>query len=98
MQEFGANHPSYKAIEQLGMEYLQSDSNVALDARLAAGVDDLDLTDFQKSKLHELNLSTIGEVLAASESDFQVLFYVGRVRSRQMRNAAIMAVIEYLSG
>ena len=98
MQEFGANHASYKAIEQLGMESLQSDSNVALDARLTAGVDDLDLTDFQKSKLHELNLSTIGEVLAASEGDFQSLFYVGRVRSRQMRNAAIMAVIEYLSG
>jgi hypothetical protein len=98
MQEFGANHPSYKPIEQLGIESLQSDSNVALEARLAAGIDNLDLTYFQKSKLRELNLTTIGDVLGASEADFQALFYVGRVRSRQMRNAAIMAVIEYLSG
>lgn len=98
MQEFGANHPSYKPIEQLGIEYLQSDSNVALEARLAADIGNLDLTSFQKSKLHELNLATIGDVLAASEADFRALFYVGRVRSRQMRNAAIMAVIEYLSG
>lgn len=98
MQEFGANHQAYKPIENVGVEALQSDSNVALAARLAANIDNLDLTYFQKSKLRELNLETIGEVLAASEADFQALFYVGRVRSRQMRNAAIMAVIEYLSG
>jgi len=98
MQEFGANHPSFRPIEQLQIERLESDSNVALEARLAASIDHLDLTDFQKAKLNELKLVTIGAVLAASETDFQALFYVGKVRSRQMRNAAVMAVIEYLSG
>lgn len=98
MQEFGANHPSYRSIEQIPIERLQSDSNVALDARLDASIDHLDLTDFQKAKLLELNLITIGGVLSATEVDFQALYYVGKVRARQMRNAAIMAVIEYLSG
>lgn len=98
MQEFGANHPAYRSIENIQLEPLQLDSNVALEARLKASMKLLDLTQFQKGKLRELGLETIGQVLSASEKEFQSLHYVGEVRARQMRNAAIMAVIEYLSG
>ncbi len=80
------------------MDALQRDGNVALQARLAAAVSCLDLTPFQKDKLAELQLDSIGDVLSASETKFKTLYYVGDVRARQMRNAAIMAVIEYLSG
>ena len=38
------------------------------------------------------------EVLHASETKLQRIAYVGEVRSRRMRNAAIAAVYEYLSG
>ncbi|MGV0154397.1 hypothetical protein ACSW29_13765 [Rhodococcus sp. GB-02] len=98
MQEFGANHSAYKAVQTLPLTRIQGEANVALEARLAESFKVLDLTEFQKSKLAELDLVTIGDVLAASEEKFKSLHYVGDVRARQMRNAAVMAVIEYLSG
>jgi hypothetical protein len=98
MQEFGANHSAYKAVQTLPLTRIQGEANVALEARLAESFKVLDLTEFQKSKLAELDLVTIGDVLAASEEKFKSVHYVGDVRARQMRNAAVMAVIEYLSG
>jgi hypothetical protein len=98
MQEFGANHGAYRSIQDVGLEALQGDGNVALQARLQAPVSGLDLTYFQKQKLGELDLATIGDVLGSTEAKFKTLHYVGEVRARQMRNAAITAVIEYLSG
>lgn len=98
MQEFGANHSAYRAIQDVPLEQLNRDGNAALEARLDASAQILDLTYFQKQKLQELNLDTIGQVLGASEAKFKTLHYVGDVRARQIRNAAIIAVIEYLSG
>jgi hypothetical protein len=37
-------------------------------------------------------------VLGATEADLQKAYYIGDVRSRRMRNAAVAAVFEYLSG
>lgn len=98
MQEFGANHAAYKRIQDLPLVGIDGEENAALEAHLHALCEELDLTDFQKSKLAELKLETIGDVLRAPEDRFRALHYVGPVRARQMRNAAIMAVIEYLSG
>lgn len=97
MQEFGANHPSFRNLaDQSVMD--SAEGNVALEARLREAAEVLDLTNFQKAKLRELGLTSIGEVLSASEEQFQTLHYVGPVRARQIRNSAITAVIEYLSG
>jgi hypothetical protein len=98
MVEFGANHAAYRSIQDFPLDQLEQDGNVALEARLISPISSLDLTAFQKSKLSELGLSTIGEVLNTDEESFKTLHYVGEVRARQMRNAAHMAVIEYLSG
>jgi hypothetical protein len=98
MQEFGANHPAFK---RLGQDDLIPDDELrhtALRRRLDQPADILDLTDWQKAKLRELKLSTIGDVLEAKESLFRTLHYVGDVRARKIRNAAMTAVIEYLSG
>lgn len=98
MVEFGANHFAYRSIQDFPLGQLEQDGNVALEARLASPISGLDLTAFQKSKLSDLGLNTIGEVLNSDEETFKTLHYVGEVRARQMRNAAHMAVIEYLSG
>ncbi|AQA02104.1 hypothetical protein BVC93_06310 [Mycobacterium sp. MS1601] len=98
MVEFGANHGAYRSIQDFSLQQLEQDGNVALEARLTSPISSLDLTAFLRSKLSELELSTIGEVLNTDEESFKKLHYVGEVRARQMRNAAHMAVIEYLSG
>ncbi len=98
MVEYGANHSSYRDLDHLSMDKLENTDNHALGARLNAPVSLLDVTPFQRQKLRELGLDTIGKVLGSSERTFMRAHYVGSVRARQMRNAAVAAVLEYLSG
>jgi hypothetical protein len=61
-------------------------------------IDVLDITPWQKNKLTSLKIYTIGDVLKSTETMLQKAYYIGEKRSRVMRNAAIAAVYEYLSG
>ncbi|MEO7909810.1 MAG: hypothetical protein ABIV47_09190 [Roseiflexaceae bacterium] len=61
-------------------------------------IDVLDITEWQKERLKLLGLYTIGDVTRATEEKLQEAPLVGEKRSRRMRNAAIAAVDEYLSG
>lgn len=98
MIEFGANHSTYKPIEDLEIQPADAEGNEALLAQLQKSAEKLDLSYFMRSKLKELKLTTIGDVLAASEQTFMKAYYVGPIRARQTRNAAVAAVLEYLSG
>lgn len=99
MSEFGANHDAFRTL--LDVTASLDDSTVghaALAYQLRRPVAVLDLTEWQLSKLVELGFDTVGAVLNASESDIKQAKFVGDVRSRRMRNAAVAAVFEYLSG
>lgn len=98
MSEFGANHPAYKSL--LDMDVIPGDSDEGFDLReqLAKSNIVLDITAWQRAKLNELGLSTVGDVLSASEDGLKKAHYVGDKRARQMRNAAMASVLEYLSG
>jgi hypothetical protein len=98
MVEFGANHRAYRPIDALSLDSVSSEGNEALQAQLQRPVSNLELTPFLQSKLRELNLETIGQVLASTEQEFMRAHYVGPARARHARNAAIAAVLEYLSG
>jgi hypothetical protein len=98
MVEYGANHPEYRPLDALSLDNIDMSGNEALESQLARPSSLLDVTDFQRSKLEELKLATIGAVLNADESVFKRAHYVGDIRARQMRNAAVAAVLEYLSG
>lgn len=99
MLEYGQNHASFTS-EQNVAPTLEVDSiNLqALNEQLEKSVSELDLTEWQKQTLQEIGLSTIRSVLQATETDLQRAKYVGEVRSRRMRNAALAATYEYLSG
>jgi hypothetical protein len=98
MIEFGANHALFREIAKFDLAAIDDADNQALVHQLARGIDVLDVTAFQRSRLNQLGLLTVGAVLAASEADFTKARYVGETRARQIRNAAIAAVYEYLSG
>ena len=98
MSEFGANHPAYQSLLAEVPRYEEPSVGAVLKRQLDKQLDVLDITDWQRTKLHELGLSTVGDVLLASESELQTLSYVGEKRSRRIRNAAMAAVFEYLSG
>lgn len=98
MTEFGANHTSYRpltdAVEAIG----NPDITLALQTQLDKSIEVLDVTPWQREKLSELNLLTVRDVLSATEEKLKEANYVGDVRARRMRNAAVAAVLEYLSG
>lgn len=98
MIEYGANHRAYSPIDRLSQSDFDRDDNQALAARLQTSTDALDVTSFLRAKLRELKLTTISQVLEADETTYKKAHYVGNVRARQIRNAAVAAVLEYLSG
>ncbi|MDR3573393.1 MAG: hypothetical protein P4L50_06020 [Anaerolineaceae bacterium] len=98
MSEFGANHPIYQSLLTTVPTFTEPSVGAVLRQQLDKSLDVLDITDWLQTKLHELGLTTIGDVLLASESKLRTLNYVGAKRSRRARNAALAAVFEYLSG
>jgi hypothetical protein len=98
MTEFGANHGAYQDLLQTNPNFSPPESSAVLARQLAEDLGALDISDWQKNGLRKLGLKTIGEVLDAPEEKFQEIYMVGEKRSRRIRNAAIEAVFEYLSG
>lgn len=98
MTEFGANHSSYRTLTESTVENVSLGISLSLTTQLQKSANVLDLTVWQKDKLTELNLITVRDVLEASEAKLKQANYVGDVRARRMRNAAVASVLEYLSG
>lgn len=98
MSEFGANHPAYQSLLADVPTFAEPGVAAVLKQQLKKSIEVLDITEWQQSKLKEIGLETVGDVLIASESKLQTLSYVGEKRSRRIRNAALAAVFEYLSG
>ncbi len=98
MSEFGANHPSYKSLTDQESDLGDIKEDFDLAEQLAKSNEVLDITGWQRSKLNELGLLTVGDVLDASEDKLKTAYYVGDKRARHMRNAAMASVLEYLSG
>lgn len=96
--EFGATHEAFQSLNFIPASQEQSSVSDALKRRLATGINELDLTEWQKSKLIELGLTKVKDVLAATDGKLQEAYYVGPARSRQMKNAAEASVMEFLSG
>lgn len=95
---FGANHPTFARLTVQNVDVSEIQEGFDLSAQLAKPNTVLDITPYQRGKLDELQLRTVGDVLAATEDKLKEAHYIGDVRARRMRNAAIASVLEYLSG
>ncbi len=98
MTEYGMNHESFKSLPP--EKELYPDINVTdiLKSAYSKSIELLDVTEWQKVKLKELNLLTLEQVLRASDEKLQKVKYVGPHRSRAIKNSVREAVYEYLSG
>jgi len=72
--------------------------NENLKNQLDKSMEVLDISQWQKEKLRELNLITIRDVLGATESELKKAAYIGQIRARRIKNTVMAAVLEYLSG
>lgn len=98
MIEFGSRHPFYSSLTKEVDNFTEIEDGSLLARQLQKPVSVLDLTSWKRDRLIDLGLNTVGDVLKADESTLQRAYYVGEIRARQMRNAALAAVYEYLSG
>lgn len=98
MSEYGARHSFYEDLIKAVPNFEESDLSVSLKRQLDKPINVLDITEWQKDCLIKLKLQKISHVLQATEKDLKTIPYVGEKRSRQMKNAAIAAIYEYLSG
>lgn len=94
MSEYGANHNLYKKLQGCVI----GDETDALKKQLEKSIDLLELSDWQKQKMHEISINTIGELISASEDKLKQARYIADVRARTIKNAGIAAVCEYLLG
>ncbi|MDF2803165.1 MAG: hypothetical protein K0S61_3068 [Anaerocolumna sp.] len=98
MSEYGSNHKSFESLMSEVPNFSEPNMSTTLSMLLAQDIAVLDLTPWQMERLRLLNLHTVGNVLTATELMLQQVQYVGEKRARLIRNAAIAAVYEYLSG
>jgi len=98
MSEYGSNHPSYNSIKSDFDDFDDKVISEALESQLEKSVEILDLPRWLIESLLGLSILTIRDVLSASEKTIQKAYYVGKVRSRYIKNEATSAVFEYLSG
>ena len=98
MSEYGINYEYYNSLLKEVPKYEEPSASDALKQQMEKTVDVLDVTPWQKERLLSLGLKTVGDVLMASEGKLMQAYYVGEKRARRMRNAALAAVYEYLSG
>lgn len=95
---YGSNHPSLVAIANSVGDFVEADVAATLWNALNRSIDDLDLTDYQRSALKSMGIDTVGKALNSKEESFQSIKWIGPVRSRQMMNVVTSAVLEFLSG
>jgi DNA-directed RNA polymerase alpha subunit len=98
MSEYGANHNAYQSLLDAVPSFKEPQTGELLQRQLQKSVEVLDITEYQMNGLRHLGLTTIGDVLHASETKLQEIAWVGEKRSRRMRNTAMAAIFEYLSG
>ena len=96
--EYGANHHLYQSLLSEVPEFQEPDMSEVLQRQLTKPIDVLDITEWQRERLHEMKLDTVSDVLHATETKLREIHYIGEKRARRMQNAAIAAVFEYLSG
>jgi len=98
MTEYGADHLAYHALTDHVCRFAEPDVSEVLERQLAKPISVLDITDFQRTGLESIAVTTVGRALRSSEAEFQKVPWIGPKRSRRMMNAAVSSVLEYLSG
>lgn len=94
--EFGATNSAFDEIKDSLTVISENEVSDSLQKTLNKNIRVLDITQRMKEKLTEIGINTVREVMEAPESKLMEASYVGQVRSRNMKNAAMNSVYEYL--
>jgi hypothetical protein len=101
---FGMSHESFTDSTLLATNWEELANNLEeellsnIHKRLDMGIDSLDLTKWQKEKLHQSGIETIQDLLNSTEDQLRTINQIGEKRARIIKNSAIAALLEYLAG
>lgn len=98
MTEYGANHSAYQPLIKAVEKYAEPEIGEVLKYHLSRDINVLDFPTWQLERVRAMGINTLGDLLSSTEIKIQGAWYIGAKRSRRIKNAAISAVYEYLSG
>lgn len=94
--EFGATSPVFDGIKDSLSVVSDNEVSDSLSSQLDKSIEVLDISQGTKDRLLEIGVRTVREVMEATEADLMRAYYVGQVRSRNAKSAAMNSVYEYL--
>jgi len=98
MTEYGMNNSNFTDLVDEIPEFKESDMSQTLEKELEKQIDVLEISIWIKSKLREMQINTIKDILNSTETKLKQAYYVGDKRARLVKSAATASVYEYLNG
>jgi hypothetical protein len=96
--QFFQRYKFFKSISNID-EVVEPDLRYMIENQKKKDISELDITKWQKNKLKEIRITSIGDILNTTEDEIKSkIDYVGDIRARKIYDSAISAVLEYLSG
>lgn len=95
---YGENSPAYEKVPNLVVVEEKIDQKMFLDNILNKRVDELEISTKLLKRLNDAGFVLIKDIFERDESELKKINYIGKVRSRQIYNNVMAAVIEYISG
>lgn len=95
---YGENSSVYEGTANLVTFDEEIDKKGFLNSILSKKVDELDISPKLLKRLNDAGIILIKDIFEKDESELKKIHYIGPVRSRQIYNDVMAAVIEYISG
>lgn len=98
--EYNQNNPAFSSLSiNTIVDFSDTEFLSSLQSQLSKSINGLDLTEWQKNRLDDIQVNTIGQLLEISEDELiDRLSQVGPVRARTMKNSATAELLETISG
>lgn len=98
MTEYGMNNSNFQNLINEIPDFKESDMTEILEKELNKSLDVLDLSNWIKTKLREMDINSVKDILNTTEANLKKAYYVGDKRARLVKSAATASVYEYLNG
>lgn len=95
---YGENSPVYEDAPNLISTEEEIDQKMFLNNILNKKVSELEISTKLLKRLNDAGYILIKDIFERDESELKKISYIGKVRSRQIYNNVMAAVIEYISG
>lgn len=95
---YGENSPVYEDAHNLISTEEEIDQKMFLNNILNKKVNELEISTKLVKRLNDAGYILIKDIFDGDENELKKIYYIGEVRSKQIYNNVMAAVIEYISG